>query len=541
MGRAFLPWNTWDLLFVVAVCFFAYFALDGIMTISASGILIDSDLQTYAQGMAGAASPEYFSRDPVLHSRNAANSIWNLQRYLAEILTPHGEYGVGLLRAGAVTLVLFLLGWYCFGRWLFRRRDAALFLSLVVSITVWVGCGTFWGVMHSDPVPRVLHAAFFPWMLMLAIMAFEEEMLRPFAMLCAGLGMWLHGVSALNCGAMFFLAFLFHRPRGISLGRHSFFLLLSLIAFFLPVLIFLWPSLFQGRTFSAEELSVFRDLFSLRWREDYGNVPREIADFLSPSSSHAVLLYAGLLSAILLWRFGDGYVRSFARMVPSCILALFCVVLFSLLESRYATEVGRVPMGHELVRGIKFLVPIAWICVSSLLLVLSQRFFRPLMPLLSATALLVVCFFASDRQIMAAQYAFHERTGLSLPLVPAAEKKKMEAESMREALREVANRVQPEEAVFSLEDCMMSVRYVAKRSLVYSFKDGYVHFYNKDIESCRAWLRYARSVENSADGIRDVIRETNAEWYLGSKKALVFFPGLETVWENGQWVLSRIK
>ena len=270
-----------DVAVLAAVLLFAFFAVRGSVLMSAEGALIDSDLATYAEGMAGAAHPHLFAEDPMLYSRTAGNSIKNLERMLAELLTSDDAFAIGLLRAGGVIVVVFYLSWYIFGRWLFGRRDFALLLVAAVSITVWVGFGTFWGITHSDPLPRVFHAAVFPWMLMLAILAIEQAALRPLAMLLAGLGMWLHGVSALNCGAMFFLAFFFHCPKSLSLPRHVLLCLLSLMAFFTPVLIFLWPSLGIGQVFTAEELSAFYDLFALRWQEDYGHISENLLSILA--------------------------------------------------------------------------------------------------------------------------------------------------------------------------------------------------------------------------------------------------------------------
>ncbi|MBR4742558.1 MAG: translation initiation factor 2, partial [Desulfovibrio sp.] len=154
-----------DLIFFLCVVFFAFLAVHGSTLISGNGAIIDSDLATYAQGMAGAEHAGLFVQDPVLNLTTQANSIWNLERFVAQICAPHEQYAIGLIRAGAIGIVLFYLSFYIFGRWLLHNRPYAVLLTLLVSITVWVGCGTFWGIVHSDPVPRVWHAAFFPWML----------------------------------------------------------------------------------------------------------------------------------------------------------------------------------------------------------------------------------------------------------------------------------------------------------------------------------------------------------------------------------------
>lgn len=96
--------------------------------------------------------------------------------------------------------------------------------------------------------------------------------------------MWVHGISALNTGAMFFLAFALHRPQGQSLVAHLVNCVFCLVLYFIPVLAFLWPSLTQTHAFSAADMAVFQELFNLRWQEDYGRLGERLAHLVSFSS-----------------------------------------------------------------------------------------------------------------------------------------------------------------------------------------------------------------------------------------------------------------
>ena len=274
--------SVWDPVFVAIIAAYCWLILQGIMPLSGYGALIDSDLQTYAQGMAGAASPQLFVTDPVLHASSPANSIPNLERWLAERLTPGNAWPTGLLRAGCLAIFCFYCGWYCLGRWLFGAPVLAALLALACGITIWVGWGTFWGVAHSDPVPRVFFAAILPFILWLAFAGLKRAPIRPLACFCAGCAIWIHGVSALNCGAMLLTCYLLLRAPHASLRSHLLWLLLSGAAFLGPVLVFLWPTLSQSQKFSPAELAVFQELFNLRWQADYGHFTRRLASFLSP-------------------------------------------------------------------------------------------------------------------------------------------------------------------------------------------------------------------------------------------------------------------
>lgn len=528
-----------DVAVLAAVLLFALFAVRGSVLMSAEGALIDSDLATYAEGMAGAAHPHLFAEDPMLYSRTAGNSIKNLERMLAELLTSDDAFAIGLLRAGGVIVVVFYLSWYIFGRWLFGRRDFALLLVAAVSITVWVGFGTFWGITHSDPLPRVFHAAVFPWMLMLAILAIEQAALRPLAMLLAGLGMWLHGVSALNCGAMFFLAFFFHCPKSLSLPRHVLLCLLSLMVFFTPVLIFLWPSLGIGQVFTAEELSAFYDLFALRWQEDYGHISESLLTLVSPGNPVAWLIFAGLAASLVTRFLPNVRAATLARMLPFFLVALVLVIAFSLIESQYAQALGRVPMGHELVRGVKFLIPLAWICLLAPLVFCLERMPAWVTKVLVCGAFLAIVLISQDKQYMAAEYALHAQTGVHLPLTSKAQAVQEKAQKARAAVEAVKQFVPEGASVFCLEDSMMAVRYMALRPLVYSFKDGYAHFYSKDVRQTRIWLKYTRLLMEGEEGLGKALAQSGAVWYLSAKPEKTMPLQGEKVWENEAWALWK--
>ena len=174
-----------DIAALLLIAVYALAALAGVLEISANGTELDSDLGMYAYITSGERHPESFSADPTaaLHS----HSFWNAARYLGALLTPGNEYAVGLLRAGALAVFVFYAGFYLLGRWLFGSPILAAVLSLVMGVTVWVGWGTFWGVTHSDPVPRVFFAALFPFLLWGGIAALRHVRARPLVMLAAGL------------------------------------------------------------------------------------------------------------------------------------------------------------------------------------------------------------------------------------------------------------------------------------------------------------------------------------------------------------------
>lgn len=521
-----------DALFLLCAAAYAWLACQGIVPLSGAGAIMDSDLQTYAQGMAGAARPEMFAADPVLHSASAANSIPNLERLLGGWLAPQEQWAVGLLRAGAIAIFVFYCGWYFLGRWLYGSPALAAMLAIACGITVWTGWGTFWGITHSDPVPRVFFGALMPFLLWLGFLALRTPWLRPAAMLAAGLAVWVHGVSALNSGAMLFMAFLFIpvAPPGRHIGN----LCVCLLAFFLPVLLFLWPSL-RGDSLSHEDISTLMELFAMRWQEDYSNFGSRLVNFFSPAGSVFPVLAGGLAGWLVLSFRGNSREKLVCAAARCFLLALLAVAGFCWLESRYAPDFGRAPMGHELVRGMRLLVPVAWLLVIGGIGCLAGKTARRV---ILAGAILAVLLVSQDRQYMAGRLALAEKTGLPIPV----NEDRREADRMAELMRLIKQDVPAGEAIYCPEDAMQ-VRYLALRPLVHSFKDGYVHFYNKDAASARTWLRLEKLAHAEPEGWLKAWQESGAPWLLCRDNVdKTRLAGLgEIVLERNGWLLVRKK
>ncbi|MDR3357503.1 MAG: hypothetical protein LBN96_01325 [Desulfovibrio sp.] len=291
-SRPLLPRSADALFFVLAaVCALA--ALWGILPISAGGAVMDSDLGCYAQNMAGERHREMFRADPLLHDKTPANSLQNLETAMAGLFTPGDNYALGLFRAGALCLFVHYMSYYILGRFLFGAPSIACLLSFLMGIAVWFNFGTFWGAGFSDPTPRVFFAAIWPLLLAGALYALDRPFWRPPAMLACGACIYVHAISALDFGCMLFMAFLLRRADGMRYGAHLANLTVSLALFFIPVLFFLWPSLGQERAFTPEELTIFQELFALRFRADHGNLLERLVSHIRFDSDTLPLLCGG--------------------------------------------------------------------------------------------------------------------------------------------------------------------------------------------------------------------------------------------------------
>ena len=530
-GKAHRTLFLYDAIFILLAALYAWLAFKGIAILSANGTVLDSDLQTYAQGMAGAAFPEQFINDPVLAQVSEANSIPNLQRWLASHFVEHNNFGLALLKAGACAIFLFYACWYGLGRYLFTRPAIASLLAICSSITVWVGWGTFWGVAHSDPVPRVFFAAIFPLLLFFACLAFRKSCFRPATMFCCGLSMWIHGVSALNCGAMFLCAFLFCKQKNQSLKKHLGIFGLCLICFLLPVCLYLWPSLNQGKSFAADDLAMFQEMQNLRWHEDFSGFWPRMLDFFRPSSPTFILSLCGLASWLILIRNENQRFYPLLKMIPYFILALLAVACFAWLESGWARELGRLSMGHELVRGMRFFIPLSWLLIIAAIAAYTTKWLGRAMLL---CALCLVVLLNQDRQHLAVESAAAHFMKLPLPEDAAIEIKK--AQIQQDIIAEVGRIVPENETVFCPED-QMPVRFMAMRPLTHAFKDGYVFFYDKDLLKSRNWLNIEKVLRS--EGIIQAWKVSGANWLLARKASLDQNMAQKAAFDLHNWLLIR--
>lgn len=499
-----------DLAFFCAAAFYAWLAMRGIAVISANGAVMDSDLDAYAEALAHILHPDIFGSDPVLSDWSPAVDLNTLQGFIAHLLVVDDNASLPFLRSGAIAIFLFYCGWYILGRWLFKRPSLAAVLAVVCGVTVWIEYGTFWGVNHSDPVPRVYFGAIFPLLALLALTAARRPLLRPAVMLLTGLSMWVHGVSALNCGAMFFVLFAVTRQKGAPLARHLAGLALSLAAFLAPVMVFLWPSFSGGRHFDGGELAVFAQLFDIRWQDDYSNSPQRLWHLLTTANAWSILGLAGICVWPLAMAKGNGNEKFFARACPAFLVGILAVAFFCFAESAYSAKFGRLAMGHELVRGIRFLVPL-----SITLIVIACHILVPrlLVTPCACVAIILVLIFTVDRQYVAAQYAFGKWLGISLPLSDRGEKERASAEKRRWLLEEIEKTVPVGESVFA-EDEDRAIRHFARRPLAHAFKDGCVYYYNKDVEGARKWLAMEILRRQKPDGLVRAWLASGAPWLL---------------------------
>ncbi len=526
-----------DVLFLAAALVLTLAAVHGNIELSGHGAVLDSDLSVYTASMVGREHRELFPNDPVLHNATSHNSFVNASSVLAKHFLEGVGYADAMLKGGGITIFLFFALWYLLGRYLFGSPTLAILLALVEGITCWVGYGTFWGITHSDPTPRAFYAAIWPLFLMGAMMAVRQPLLKPLVMFAAGLSMWCHGISALATGAMLFVAFALVKSPDIAFKRHVGLCLGGLVAFLVPVLVFLAGSTASRVPMTADELAVMRELMQVRYEDDYGAIWPELAHYLGEYTIRFPLFPLALMGIWLVRKRGNERLRALTAMFGPFVLGMAAVFLFSVFEGRLAGEMGRLPLGHELVRGVRFLIPLAWLgLVGGIACLVRER--RIAQRLLVVAVTILLLFGSNDRQFLNALHTL--RLDRLSPHREEIAQYARNGEIRAEVFRTFKELTTPRDLV-ACSRSEPAIRYMSLRQLVHAHKDGANIFYDRDPDAARQWLRHNAMMEASPVGYVDVWLDSGARWLLSDRpedRELLTAHG-DIVWEKNGWLIVR--
>lgn len=559
-GRSGLAVLFADALIMVCFAFFAIAACKGVLAISAGGTELDSDLKSYIQGLVAANNVTEFVADPFLSQIDSTKYTANALCAFANLLCPE-DPARGILLAGGYVVFLHFVSFYLLGRSLFARPSLALLLSLLSSgITVWIEWGTFWGGLQSDPVPRSLFAALWPFVLIAAIHGMDRQWPRPLVMLACGLGIYVNPVNSLACGAMFFAAFFFNRVPGDrgkgkkKFSSHLFCLGVSLLLFLFPVFYFLWPA-FNSKSLSPEEVAILRQVFDLRLQENFGQFGARLLHLVTPSSEFFLLpvLIPGIFCWFVVARqagrqkgkipaLTDNWRRLFAltRMYPFFLLGL-CFVVFASLAEAALLPSDRFPQGHELVRCLRYLIPLSWIMIAAVIAMASVRLPAVVAWLAPAIALGLILGCASDRQLMGVNYTLARLTGIETGLSRKADELAHQAMAKRKMIEKLALTVPKGELVYATSDGAC-VRYIAHLPVVPNFRDGFIIFYDRNIDLSRKWLEW-RALEKEKLGYLKVWEKSGAIWMLTDRveDLELLASKAEIVWQEADRILVKAR
>ncbi len=238
-----------------------------------------------------------------------------------------------------------------------------------------VGVGEFWGIWR-DAIPRVTFQTALPYLLALVVGWRDRPRRWPWLMIIAGLMVFFHSISAPAWGLAIWLGLWLYHPASWKwprrLGVMAGLGLLFLAALSPFVLIFLsYQS--SGATTDYDLVMTIINTFQPK---NILNVGAALADFLW-AATRSLLLPLALIGAAATWRIYRSD-RKPVKMVLLWLAGIFITAILVPAAERVVEGYFRIPpIDTELVRGMRYLVPLMLIFWLWPLAALEPRFTRP--------------------------------------------------------------------------------------------------------------------------------------------------------------------
>ncbi|MFH1523842.1 MAG: hypothetical protein ABIF04_02660 [Chloroflexota bacterium] len=350
--------NSLDWLAVLIFITFAGMYLLGRLQGNYPIVILSGDAGNIASYAAAADHPDWFKNDPALGASNNAGIYATIHVPLIRALNHlTGDYGMAYAWLALPQTFLQLLGFYIFGRVLFKNRFWAFLLAFLTAMPfLKIGLGESWGVLQ-DALPRVTFQSLLPFLLTLVLVWKDRPGRWPWLMVFAGLLVYAHPISAPAWGLAIWLSLWLLQPKAWT-WKWRMLVMFGLGLLFLAALTpFAINYLsYRGRDPSTDYATVMSIL------ETYSpanllNVPAALENFLW-STTRSLLLPVALVGFVATWLLKKDD-RTFVKVVLLWMVGIFCTsILVPFVEGLVEQRLHILPLETELVRGIRYFVPL---------------------------------------------------------------------------------------------------------------------------------------------------------------------------------------
>lgn len=351
--------NRWDAFAAAAFLAFALLYFLGRLQSNYPITVLSGDAGNLVSFAAAQDRPDLFIGDAVLGENNRTGYYATLHIPLIRALSrlTGGDYVWAFVLTLAPTIFIQLLGFYIFGRVLFRSRFYAFLLAFLTAMPfIWNGIGEFWGIWR-DALPRVTFQAVLPYLLALAVAWRSQPRRWPWLMILSGLMVFLHSISTPAVGFAIWLGLWLYLPKewkalkrlGVMVGLGLLFLLA------------LSPFALNFLSYQARGASPDYDLVMTVLNTYVGPLLMNPTAAFAQFATEAVfelLLPIATLGFYLLWRFGH-VERALVALVLTWFSGVMIVTLGLTSLERVVESALRIPpIDTELVRGMRYLPPL---------------------------------------------------------------------------------------------------------------------------------------------------------------------------------------
>ncbi len=326
-------------------------------------LTLDGDAANIASMAAAHDHPERFKLDPVFGGNSGiAYYRSDLLLVLRAMRKYFGDYGTILALLVVPLLAIQIIGNYFLGSLLLKDHTASVVLSILLLIPISLPGGEYWG-LYPQAVPRNVFGAFLPWLLVLLILLQNRPAMWFVPTILLALMMRIHQLSGIAWALIVLILFLICYPRQWETRKKIQLVVLLSAALLIissePYLAFLQNSIlslpYPG---SNPALSTTRKFF---------------AAFESPVRFLGETAFACspflLCSLAVFWTQTFRHNNELRRLTWSWLLGVMLIaVVFPAAEYKIAGIFGFTPLEKNFARNCRFLIPLA-ILLSTVVLV----------------------------------------------------------------------------------------------------------------------------------------------------------------------------
>lgn len=432
-------------------------------------VFLNSDAANIAGFAAAWEHPELFRGDELLSDpgnfRFYAAAHIPLLRLLSHVF---GDFGTAFMSLLGVTMLLQSAGFYTLGRVVLKNRFWAVLLALITLRRMPVSIGAeSWGVF-VDAIPRSIFQALLPFLLAAAYHWRGKPRVWPWLMACAGLMMYLHPPSGPCIAFALWLGFIFFMPREWpALKRIGFALLLGaiFIASVAPFLAVYLSGHVSGRVPNYDE--IFK-IMNERFNDNYF-APTYLLKKFSRRMLSSLLLPAAVAGAALALRFRRDDRKSIHLFFVWAAGILFVSYAIPFTELTYANANHMLPTQLDLIRGLRYLYPLAFLLSFIGLAGLHKR----AKTAAASKTIVVVGLLTVAAWTLIHQPPWRAVSFRDMLMLPRFETLYPGNREMVEAMIAVKEMTPPGALIMpSMASNPLAVRYYAMRPVAFSLKDG---------------------------------------------------------------------
>ncbi len=283
------------------------------------------------------------------------------------------DVGTSYALLSAPLLLIQMFGFYLLGRRLCPGYGWPTILAFLSVAPVYVINGELWGSL-SEPLTRYAFNAFFPFVLLTALPPIAPW--KPFtAMVMCAIGIYLHPVSAPSVALALWTAFALQRPPQWRWSYHLLVMIAAGSVFLIAAIPFALSFVVNFPTQSnAESAHLAGEILRDSVGSDYVSLPAALISFLhytvaTQQQGFGWLWLVIITAALMLWKVSPRMPRLFANRFRFVGLVGVGFILSSVgltaLDQTLAILRNGYPAQMDLIRNIRFLVPIALILTTS--------------------------------------------------------------------------------------------------------------------------------------------------------------------------------